>query len=795
MANAFDKFDPPKDNPFDKFDVKPSETDSGKKYKDIVGAKKPAESAKGEGFASLANNVGMGALNSASNIGANVLWPLDAAGVTGMSHDQRKAALNDFYKEHANPDSIGFKGGKLATDIAGTAGVGGVLAKGASFIPSLAEYAPALASSGFNLGKAATENTAKNLLIRASAGAANGGAVGAMLDPEHIGSNAALGAAIPVGAIGANKLGGFIKDAATSLTDPFTQAGKDKIISNYLNGLVGGEAPNVVNNLRSATAKTPGFEPTVGQAANNANLATLGRVMTQSHPQVFSQVAGNQNQALVNAVRGLGGDDLALQALTEARDKAVSPLYDAAKNIKVVSNPEIDALLSRPALQEAARNAASNMENKGGKFVLGESINMPQAGTDLHINQNIPLDAYVTQNPSELVSGGQGKTLLQQIQKMGGINQSHLQDITGEKLASKARAQVGLFNKSGKGIDDLASQLHDLGYVPHEAINDVDGGVQWLKDHIRDSLNGDKVYAIHDVPFSVKGDVIEHNPTVGQLPTYFDELKGHKVYSGDALQKVKFALDKMKNFQPMDAASNATRDGLLGASQDFNAMLADKVAPLREADAIYQDMSKPINRLQLGNAIADKYIPAQYRNMESVVNNGVPLTLNHNALAKIVEDNGDRLAKSVTGYKGSTLANTLSPEDIKALQGVVKDTQFIKQGELQGRGVNSSTYQNLSFDKALQKAGVGGQVMDAVSKLSPKHALAKKIGGFIYSGPNKSMSEQLALSMTDPKAVAGLLDSALMRNSSASKPTAMEEFIKQRGLLNIPISLSAQRGQ
>ena len=331
--------------------------------------------------------------------------------------------------------------------------------------------------------------------------------------------------------------------------------------------------------------------------------------------------------------------------------------------------------------------------------------------------------------------------------------------------------------------------------MPHEAINDVDGGVQWLKDHIRDSLNGDKVYAIHDVPFSVKGDVIEHNPTVGQLPTYFDELKGHKVYSGDALQKVKFALDKMKNFQPMDAASNATRDGLLGASQDFNAMLADKVAPLREADAIYQDMSKPINRLQLGNAIADKYIPAQYRNMESVVNNGVPLTLNHNALAKIVEDNGDRLAKSVTGYKGSTLANTLSPEDIKALQGVVKDTQFIKQGELQGRGVNSSTYQNLSFDKALQKAGVGGQVMDAVSKLSPKHALAKKIGGFIYSGPNKSMSEQLALSMTDPKAVAGLLDSALMRNSIASKPTAMEEFIKQRGLLNIPISLSAQRGQ
>ena len=74
------------------------------------------------------------------------------------------------------------------------------------------------------------------------------------------------------------------------------------------------------------------------------------------------------------------------------------------------------------------------------------------------------------------------------IKKLGGINLSHAKDILGDKPTGAAKFA---FSKQGEGIDDLATQLKDKGY-PIDT-DTVDGGIQQLKDLIRQHFGGDKV--------------------------------------------------------------------------------------------------------------------------------------------------------------------------------------------------------------------------------------------------------------------------------------------------------------
>ncbi|MFN7611061.1 MAG: hypothetical protein ACK5QX_09030, partial [bacterium] len=97
-------------------------------------------------------------------------------------------------------DSLAFKGGKLGAEVAGTAGAGGVLAKGVAAIPQVATRAPllinALQSGGFSLG-GTTGNRLADLAIRTAGGAASGGAAAGLVNPEDAGTGALIGGALP----------------------------------------------------------------------------------------------------------------------------------------------------------------------------------------------------------------------------------------------------------------------------------------------------------------------------------------------------------------------------------------------------------------------------------------------------------------------------------------------------------------------------------------------------------------------------------------------------------------------
>ena len=169
-----------------------------------------------------AGNLAAGAVRGAGSIGSTILAPADMLNDAildplpgGQTRNQQRRAQIDegLQAMGAEPDSGLYATGKIAGEIAGTAGAGGVMANGMRAVPALAKFAPVVESGGFGLGNAATGSTVANTALRAAGGAIQGGAQAGMVDPSQAGMGAAIGAGAPMaikaaGAAG-SKIGGW----------------------------------------------------------------------------------------------------------------------------------------------------------------------------------------------------------------------------------------------------------------------------------------------------------------------------------------------------------------------------------------------------------------------------------------------------------------------------------------------------------------------------------------------------------------------------------------------------------
>lgn len=206
------------------------------------------------------NDLVGGGLRGAGSIGATMMTPVDIIAQTqarpllraipGMGallsaddmlgrgtlvgRNDRRTAMDEANRQlGANPDSWLYGGGKLAAEIAGTSGVGGILAGGAKAVPALARFAPALQSGGFTLGDAATKNALANAAIRTAAGGATGAATAAMIDPSQALEGAAYGAATPMAVKGAQLLGKGLRSAGSNFLGASTGTSAETIRAAY----------------------------------------------------------------------------------------------------------------------------------------------------------------------------------------------------------------------------------------------------------------------------------------------------------------------------------------------------------------------------------------------------------------------------------------------------------------------------------------------------------------------------------------------------------------------------------
>lgn len=335
----------------------------------------------------ILKNLALGALKGATDIGTTLLRPVDAVlnatGITDTSNADRRAALKQFYEQNANPDSLAFKGGEIGTGIAGTAGVGGVLAKGASLIPQLAKFAPALETGGFSLGDAAATGAnqlLKNTATRVGAGAITGGATAGLVDPSSIPAGAVIGGALPPAVKAAGAVGNSIFQNIKAPIQMLTDKGQRTIAAQTALNAAGENADDIIQRLKTAQGLVPGELPTVAEVAESPGLAAMQRAMSSADPEGYGHRFIANSDAREAALRAIAQDEAARAAATKARDSTSKSLYAKAFNDDA-ARMAVEAQAQRETATAARQRAESIAWNNLDTGVVQKPANaLPTSG-------------------------------------------------------------------------------------------------------------------------------------------------------------------------------------------------------------------------------------------------------------------------------------------------------------------------------------------------------------------------------------------------------------------------------
>ena len=219
------------------------------------------------------------------------------------------------------------------------------------------------------------------------------------------------------------------------------------------------------------------------------------------------------------------------------------------------------------------------------------------------------------------------------------------------------------------------------------------------------------------------------------------------------LHYIKLALDDMANPQ----ASTAMGRNAAAAVNDMRSKLTEELATVSPtygaARSTYADMSRPINQMDIGHAFSERLMPALYRDMDA------PTQLNAAAYARALSDQGDDIARNVTGMKGMTLDKAMDPDQLFTLRGVADDLQMMKSAENVGRGPGSDTVQKAAMSHLAAEAGIPNW-MASVARVPG--GWVKRAGDVLYGNADDQIRARMAELLANPQEAGQLMQRSMM---------------------------------
>jgi hypothetical protein len=299
---------------------------------------------RGEGYERLKNynptdTVG-GIVRGAGSIGATLLAPVDAAlSAAGMdnvpyvgSQDRRGQLDPALRNMGVDTESTPFQTSKLATEVAGTLGVGGTVANLLGRIPGATTQIPALLNTirtgGMTTGAPAGASRVADMATRVAGGAVSGGATAGAVDPEYASTGALFGGAFPVAA----KVVGGAADAVGSMfrAPPVNatklQTAKDAIEAGYV----------IPPSQIKPTLTNRILESTSGKQATEQIVSTKNTAVTEG---------------LVRKALGIADDVPLTQSTLESLRKTAGKTYAEVSSLSPQAAADLEAL-------KVARNEA-----------------------------------------------------------------------------------------------------------------------------------------------------------------------------------------------------------------------------------------------------------------------------------------------------------------------------------------------------------------------------------------------------------------------------------------------------
>ena len=390
-----------------------------------------AGKAEGNAIAMAVPNLVAGGVRGAGSIGATLISPIDKAtdmimgdrekNVAGLITGQQPLSRNEERRKQmdaglqtmgAQPDSFMYKTGKLGTEIAGTAGAGGLVGNGivkaapllervGMSAPTIRALANSAGSGGFTTGAVVAPGikaAAANMGTRVAGGALAGGAGAGMVNPNDMATGTMIGGFLPPVLAGTGKAASYLGRSIYSLAQPFTAAGQERSAGSIINQFAK-DGPTAINGIEHVA----GSAPTLAEATGNAGIAGLQRNVSEVRPNLFTARQKANNAARETALEGVAGDVGKLDYFKASRADAAGDLYgEAAKaDIGAAMTPylkgQITQLLKRPSINEARKTAQRWAIERGEKASFDGNM------TGLH-DMKLALDDGI----SEAVRKGKG---------------------------------------------------------------------------------------------------------------------------------------------------------------------------------------------------------------------------------------------------------------------------------------------------------------------------------------------------------------------------------------------------
>lgn len=301
-------------------------------------------------------DVSAGMVRGSGSIGATILSPLDMAldkfkgqapgGVT-RNQQRRQDMTSALGTMGADTESLKFGAGKLAAEVAGTAGVGGLLGQAATKLGLPSAVAKSLSTGGLNSGGA---KGLAGVINRMVGGSATGGAAAGLVDPEYAPAGAMIGGALPVAAQAAGRAG----QALRGPTMPVTQQTRDVAARGMAEGYI--VPPSQVNpSFFNRTLESISGKHSTAQIASIRNQATTERLVRKSlgladdlplSRETLGQYRSAQHAAGYDPVRQIGAIP-ASKGFVDKLDDIAAEVGKAKSNIPAVRRDDVIKLVDQ----------------------------------------------------------------------------------------------------------------------------------------------------------------------------------------------------------------------------------------------------------------------------------------------------------------------------------------------------------------------------------------------------------------------------------------------------------------
>jgi hypothetical protein len=524
--------------------------------------------------------------------------------------------------------------------------------------------------------------------------------------------------------IGAGALRNTLPKQVTGFIDSFDADPANAVRASQAASAVGGMYKDRYGDYESI--KRTFAEDPVGAAADLSTLLTGGGAAASKVGAANVGAAATKMGAAINPMR-------VVAPIVEV------PIKAAAKGVGAVYNALAPKATAYLTAVEGRGPQIVNALKSGGEIVPGSMPTAAQAASGVGATKFSALGAEAASKlPTPFFARGEAQKAAQlgQVQSVGGTPAT----LTAAENIRSATAKnlYGISDQALVNVDKTFTSLLD-----RPSMNKVLARAKELADEKGQPFQIGQTKAAQTTPSVILN--AEGKP-MGTTVTPAEMAK----YPGSSLHDMKMAFDDLINNPERFGIGASEANAIKGTRGQFLKWAEEKAPDYRVARETFAAQSKPINKMQVGQYLEGKLMPALGEETAALRASG---------FAGAMENAPTTLKTSTGQSRFQKLTEVLDPEDIAKLESVRADLARAKLTEQQAKAASKS---GVDLGKVAAES-LGG--LRAPSLISTVTSVANDIMRRLQGKLDNKLAIEIATEMLDPAAAAKAIELALARQA------------------------------